>query len=148
MSPHAPRPTRHRWRTFFRWLSAILFIAAGLNHFRSPGVYRQIVPPGFPAPDLLVLLSGVFEVAGGVGLLIRPLRRTAGWGLIALLVAVFPANIYMAVSPNAVAGLDIPPWALYVRLPLQFVFIAAVWAVACRPDRPPVAATPDQSRDR
>jgi uncharacterized membrane protein len=126
-----------RWTTALRWLSAVAFVAAGLNHFRNPTFYRQIVPPQFPAPDVLVAVSGVCEVAGGLGLLVRPLRRAAGWGLIALLVAVFPANVYLAADPAAAAAadLDMPRWLLWARLPLQPLFILGVWVAACRRER-------------
>ena len=117
------------WRTLLRWLAAALFVVAGLDHFINPAVFRRIVPPFFPAPRLLVAVSGVCEVAGGVGLLVRPLRRPACWGLIALLIAVFPANICMAVAPAQTAGGHIPNWLLWLRLPLQPVLIAWVWLV-------------------
>jgi len=86
---------------------------------------------------LLVLLSGICEIAGGVGILIRPLRRAAGWGLIALLCAVFPANVYMATSPQLTPGRDFPHWMLWARLPLQLVIIAWIWfvAIASSPSR-------------
>lgn len=125
-----PGRNRSRLRTGLRWLAALLFVAAGLNHFRHPTFYRQIIPPGFPDPRLLVAVSGVSEVAGGLGLLVRPLRRAAGWGLIALLVAVFPANLYMALHPERVPDLHVPQWALWLRLPLQPVMIAGVWFIA------------------
>jgi uncharacterized membrane protein len=125
-----------RWQIALRWVAAAGFVAAGLNHFRNPAFYVQITPPVFPARDVLVAVSGVCEIAGGLGLLVRPLRQVAGWGLIALLVAVFPANIYMAVSPEASAGVDLPPWALWVRLPSQLVFVAWVWAASRRARRP------------
>ena len=111
-------------------LAAVFLIAAGVNHFLKPGVYQAIIPPGFPQPALLVAISGAAEIAGGLGLLIRPLRRAAGWGLIALLVAVFPANLYMAITPVQLPGLQVPTWALWARLPLQVVLIAWVWFVA------------------
>jgi len=110
--------------------ASIFYIAAGLNHFRSPGFYQRIVPPGFPSPKALVDISGVAEIAGGVGLAIRPLRRAAGWGLIALLLAVFPANIYMAMHPQEFADLPLPRWTFYARLPIQGVLIAWVWYAA------------------
>ncbi len=125
-----------------RWLAAVLFVLAGLNHFRSPEVYRQIVPPMFPRPDLLVLISGICEIVGALGLLVRPLRRAAGWGLIALLVAVFPANIYMALRPDALPAWQIPQWLLWARLPLQLVLIASVWWVSrLEPKQLPNGAT-------
>jgi len=114
-------------RIILRGLATIFFVVAGTFHFLKPELYGQIMPPYFPAPQLLVAVSGVAEIAGGVGLLIRPLRRAAGWGLIALLIAVFPANIYMAQHPGQ---FHFAPWILWLRLPLQAVFIAWVWFVA------------------
>ena len=116
-------------QTILRWLAAICFVVAGTFHFLRPEFYRQIVPPYFPAPRLLVLISGTAEIAGGIGLLIPPLRRAAGWGLIALLLAVFPANIYMAQHPEK---FHFAPWILWARLPLQGLFILWVWLVALR----------------
>jgi uncharacterized membrane protein len=84
----------------------------------------------FPSPLLLVIVSGICEIAGGIGLLVRPLRRFAGWGLIALLLCVFPANLYMALFPERIADLHISHWLLWLRLPLQGVFLAWVWFVA------------------
>jgi len=120
-----------------RIIAAVFFVGAGINHFVKPEFYRQIIPPIFPARALLVLLSGICEIAGGVGILIRPLRRAAGWGLIALLCAVFPANVYMATSPQLTPGRDFPHWMLWARLPLQLVIIAWIWfvAIASSPSR-------------
>jgi uncharacterized membrane protein len=114
-------------RTLLRWLATIFFIVAGIGHFVKPELYLKIMPPYFPAPALLVLISGVAEVAGGLGLLIRPFRRAAGWGLIVLLLAIFPANIYMLQHSER---FDFPTWTLWARLPLQGVFIAWVWFVS------------------
>jgi len=111
-------------------LLSLLFIAAGINHFVSPGVYMKIMPGYLPWPLALVYVSGFFEVLGGVGVAVRRLRRAAGWGLIALLVAVFPANVHMVVNANQFAA--IPFWALVARLPLQGVLIAWVWWAAAR----------------
>jgi uncharacterized membrane protein len=116
-------------RIILRGLAAIFFVVAGTFHFFRLELYLQIMPPYFPAPQLLVAVSGVAEIAGGIGLLIRPLRRAAGWGLIALLLAVFPANIYMLQHPGQ---FHFAPWILWARLPLQGVFIAWVWFVAIR----------------
>lgn len=108
-----------------RYVLALLFIGAGIMHFVAPAGFVRIVPPYLPAPLLLVYVSGVAEIAGGLGLLIPGTRRLAGWGLIALLLAVFPANIYMLQAHGA--GLPVPMWALWLRLPLQLVLIAWVW---------------------
>ena len=116
-------------RTILRGLAAIFFIVAGTFHFLKPEMYLQIMPPYFPEPQLLVMVSGVAEIAGGLGLLVPPLRRAAAWGLIALLLAVFPANIYMVQHPGQ---FHFAPWILWARLPLQGGFIAWVWFVAIR----------------
>jgi uncharacterized membrane protein len=117
-------------RTIARILASIFFIGAGFNHFRNPQFYKEIVPHGFGPPGMIVAISGICEIAGGLGLLIPALRRTAGWGLIALLVVVFPANIYMALEPQKIPDMHYPQWALWLRLPLQAVFIAWVWFVS------------------
>ncbi len=111
-------------------LLAILFIAAGINHFVSAGIYLKIMPDYLPWPLALVYVSGVFEVLGGVGLTVPRLRRAAGWGLIALLVAVFPANVEMLA--NADQFPNIPYWALVTRLPVQGLLIAWVWWTAVK----------------
>ncbi|QKG58997.1 DoxX family membrane protein [Hymenobacter sp. BRD128] len=112
-----------------RYGLALLFVSAGLLHFVRPEPFLRIVPPVLPAPRLLVLLSGAAEVAGGLGLLLPATRRLAGWGLLALLVAVFPANVYMA----GLAGrLGIPAWVLWARLPLQPLLMWVVWRAALR----------------
>ncbi len=109
-------------------LLAVAFVGAGGLHMLKPRMYEAIVPPSFPAPRVLVLVSGVAEVLGGVGLLIEPVRAWAGWGLVALLVAVFPANVYMAREAERFRRIA-PRWALLARLPLQLVLIAWVlWA--------------------
>lgn len=119
-----------RLRLIMRVIAAVLFIVGGANHFRNPMFYARIVPPSFPSPQALVLISGVAEMVGGLGLLVPRLRRTAAWGLIALLVAVFPANLYMAIEPNKFADLQLPAWFFVARLPLQAVFVAWVWFAA------------------
>lgn len=110
---------------------SLFFVVAGVNHFLNPDFYVDMVPPYLPAPAALVLLSGVFEVLGGVAVLAPGVRSQAGWGLIALLVAVFPANLYMAMNPELFPVTSAV--ALYVRLPFQALFIAwTYWAT--RPD--------------
>jgi uncharacterized membrane protein len=102
----------------------LFFVGSGVNHFVIPGAYRKIVPPGIGDAGTLVLVSGVAEVVGGLAVFPRRTRRVAGVGLIALLAAVFPANLYMAGNPERFAR--IPRWALYARLPLQP--LAMLWA--------------------
>ena len=107
-----------------------LFCTAGVLHFLRPEPFMQIVPPLLPAPYLLVLISGAAEIVGGVGLAISKLRRAAGVGLVLLLLAVFPANIYMAIYDIAPAELDLSWWGHAIRLPLQLVLIGLVVWVA------------------
>jgi uncharacterized membrane protein len=111
-------------RTGFRWLFGLLFVAAGVNHFRDPATYVRIMPPYLPGPRALVYASGVGEILLGGLLLVPRFRRAAAWGLIALLVAVFPANVHMALHPAEFPR--IPPAVLWARLPFQGVLIA--WA--------------------
>ncbi|MEM1044088.1 MAG: hypothetical protein AAGI91_15870 [Bacteroidota bacterium] len=113
-------------KDFSLGLIAVLFVAAGLLHFVIPDLYVQIVPPYFPFPLALVYISGLAEILGGLGVLVQKTRAWAGVGLAALLVAVFPANLYMAMEPEAV-GLENAALGLWLRLPLQFVLIAWVW---------------------
>jgi uncharacterized membrane protein len=89
-----------------KWLLGVLFILAGLNHFRVAEVYVKIMPPYLPWHLELVYLSGVVETALGVLLLVRKFTILAAWGLIALLIAVFPANIHMALHAELFPGFD------------------------------------------
>lgn len=116
-----------RIKPISRTVLAAFFIGAGITHFTNPAGFLRIVPPYLPAPLLLVYLSGAAELAGGLGLLIPATRYWAAWGLMALLVAVFPANVYMLQTHGA--GLPVPLWALWARLPLQLVLISWVWKV-------------------
>jgi uncharacterized membrane protein len=120
----APATTRARSRSCRR-LSAF-FIGAGVNHFVMPGAYRAIVPPGTPGgAERAVVISGVAEIACGVGVLLPRTRRLAGLCTIALLGAIFPANLYMVRQPERFAR--IPRWALYLRLPLQPLMMLWAW---------------------
>ena len=107
-------------------LLPVFFVFAGVSHFRSTELYLAIMPPYLPAHLQLVYLSGIFEILGGLGVLPARSRRWTGWGLVALLIAVYPANIHMVVHPEAFVAGGTPLWALYARLPLQFVAIAWV----------------------
>jgi uncharacterized membrane protein len=113
-------------RNFGRIALAVFFIAAGCLHFVFPASYLRIMPSVLPWPRALIGISGAAEVVGGLGLLTSRWRRSAGWGLVLLLVAVFPANIYMAAAHIRFPGLLGQSWFQWIRLPFQFVLIAAV----------------------
>jgi uncharacterized membrane protein len=106
------------------WVLGIFFVVAGVAHFLRPEIYMKIMPPYLPWPRELVYLSGVCEVALGVLVLVPRFTVPAAWGLIALLLAVFPANVYMATHAELFPG--IKPVLLWLRLPFQGVLIA--WA--------------------
>jgi len=108
-----------------RVVMGVVYVAAGTNHFLSTGMYEGIMPDYLPAHHALVLLSGAAEIAGGLGVLIPQTRRAAAWGLVALLVAVMPSNVWMVQHPERFPG--IPLWALWVRLPLQGVLVWWAW---------------------
>ncbi|MEZ0607560.1 DoxX family protein [Fibrella sp. WM1] len=99
---------------------AAIYIVAGLLHFIRPRTYLAIMPPYLPAHKALVFWSGVAELALGLALLLPALRTWAAWGIIALLIAVFPANVYMATDEKF---RKIPAWVRWGRLPLQAVLI-------------------------
>jgi len=113
-----------------RLLLAALFLAAGILHLRHPEPFLTIMPPWIPLHRACVQVSGIFELLGGVGLLI-PVRRiqdVTGWGLTLLLIAVFPANIYMAVDHVQIPGMHLPSWASWARLPFQpLLMVAVAW---------------------
>lgn len=106
-------------------LVSIFFVGAGFLHFVLLDFFSSIVPPYFSNPEALVKISGVFEILGGIGILIERTRQWAAYGLIALCVAVLPANIHMAMHPDQFA--DIPVVLLYLRLPLQALVIWVIW---------------------
>jgi len=109
--------------------AAVLYIAAGILHFVKTDAYLRIVPPYIPWHLPLVLISGFFEILGGVGLLVSRTRRNAAWGLVALLIAVFPANIYMATNPIDAGTASIAPLFRWCRLPLQLLLVW--WLLWC-----------------
>ena len=119
--------------------AALLFTSAGVAHFVNPDFYVRIVPPYLPAALALVYVSGVCEILGGVGLLVRPTRRWAAYALIALLVAVFPANLHMATdSARFAAEVGVPEWTLFARLPVQLLLVAwMAWIAKPRPGEDP-----------
>ena len=109
-----------------RYVMAAFYVFAGLMHFLRPAFYLQMMPPWIPWHLALVQISGVAEIAIGIGLAIPRTSRAAAWGAIALLVAVFPANLYMWMSHVPIDGRPVPGWFHAVRLPAQALLIA--WA--------------------
>ena len=114
-----------------RRLLSLFFIAAGVNHFVNRRSYEAIVPPRLANDARAVVdISGVAEIAGGLAVLVPATRRLAGWWLIALLAAVFPANVHMARAPERFR--KIPRWALLARLPLQPLMMVWAWRATRR----------------
>lgn len=105
---------------YLAYLMGVLYIVAGVMHFVFPAPYLKIMPKILPYPLGLVYLSGLAEILCGVGLFFDQTRIPAAWATIALLIAIFPANINMALHPDQ---FNISPWLLYLRLPLQIVLI-------------------------
>jgi len=127
------RGVASRAKTILRWALTVFMVGAGANHFINPDMYLAMMPSQLPAHGALVAISGVAEILGGLGLILPRTRRLAAWGLIALFVAVFPANLNMALNGLPLNGKELPAWALWGRLPLQVVLIAwAFWYT--RPD--------------
>ena len=114
------------------YLMGAFYVFAGVSHFTQPGFFRQIVPPFLPNPALVVVVSGIAEIVLGALVMVPATRRMAAWGIIALLIAVWPANFYQALyNPMLV---DPPAWmpqptqtALWIRLPLQLVLMYWAW---------------------
>ena len=107
------------------YLMALLYTAAGINHFISPRIYKRIMPPWLPWPALMIIVSGICELLFGL-LLIPPSTRHAGaWLIIALLIAVFPANIQMAINYRRKKSPYL--WMAIARLPLQLLLVWWAW---------------------
>ena len=114
------------FRLIFKIVFGLFFVAAGVNHFIDASFYESIMPPYLPWPHALVIISGMAEIGLGIGLLVPKSSRLAAWGLIALLIAVFPANVHMALHPELFP--TIPVAALWARLPIQGLLIMlAYW---------------------
>ncbi len=105
------------------YIMAGFFVFAGISHFTKKNFFMKAMPPYIPNHEEMVIISGIAEIILGIGLLFRQTQALAAWGIILLLIAVFPANIYMATSGKFK---KIPQWLLWFRLPLQLVLIA--WA--------------------
>ena len=123
----------HSWvKTVLLLGLSAFFINIGVDHFVNPGFYLAIMPDYLPLHLEAVYISGFFEILGGVSVLVPRLRSAAGWGLVVLLIAVFPANIHMAINTDLFP--DIAPMLLYIRLVFQFIFIYWAYAVT-RPSK-------------
>jgi uncharacterized membrane protein len=110
-------------------VAAVFYIAGGALHFIKPEVYLSIMPPYIPWHPAMVRVSGTFEILGGLGLFLPATRRAAAWGLVALLIAVFPANLYMAMHPIEAGAVGVASVLRWGRLPLQLVLIW--WLLWC-----------------
>ncbi len=135
-------PPETKLKRAFRVIAGLSMVLVGILHFARPSGFVKIVPAWLPAPLLLVLVSGFFEIAGGIGLFSRRLHRAAAIGLIALYIAVFPANVNMALHDIQPDGGHIPVALLWLRLPFQAAFIALAWWLSRSPTRsaPPAPA--------
>ena len=116
-----------------RWALTLIFLTSGVLHFLRPEPFLAIMPKALPAPLLLVQISGACEIAGAVGLQLPRLRVAAAWGLVLLLVAVFPANINQAVNQVQIPGHEVSPAVMWGRLPIQLVLIWAAWLQTRKP---------------
>lgn len=114
-------------KIFFRLLLSLFLITAGTFHFVTPEPFVRIVPDYLPAHRALVYISGFFEILGGIGLLVPPVRQAAAWGVVALFIAVFPANVNMAINDIVLDGIPHQPLLYWLRLPFQGVLIAWAW---------------------
>jgi uncharacterized membrane protein len=112
---------------FSRLALALFFVLAGALHFITPAPYLAIMPSSVPLPAAMIALSGIAEIVGGLGVLFRSTRRAAGVWLIALLIAVFPANVHAISTGMVIADNAVPAWMLWARLPLQLLLILWVW---------------------
>lgn len=139
MTSHHTRSDRFSRKEILRGILAVCIIVVGITHFIRPEQYGRIVPPQLPHPIALVYISGIFEILGGLGLLIPFVSVAAAWGLIALFIAVFPANINQALHSIPIEGIPHHPVLYWVRLPFQAVLIAWAWWYTRKPEEQPGA---------
>ncbi len=112
-----------------RIATGLTFIFTGLFHFITPDKFMMMMPPFLPFPLLLIYVSGFFEILGGIGLIVPFTKRAAAFGLVALLISVFPANIYVALNNVQLGGFMSNALYQWLRLPLQFLLI--LWVLWC-----------------
>ncbi len=137
-SNHSKSP---RLKEIFRAILSVAIIIVGITHFIKPEEYAKIVPPQFGDRFAMVYISGFFEILGGIGLIIPFVSVAAAWGLIALFIAVFPANIYQAIHSIPIEGIPHHPLLYWLRLPFQAVFIAWAWWYTRNPEEQPGASS-------
>lgn len=106
------------------YVMAVLYILAGINHFRKPGLYFKIIPQWIPNKQFINEITGLLEIMFGIYLIVPIFSNLAAWSIIVLLIVIFPSNIYMSMNQNASLGL--PKWLLILRLPIQILLI--LWA--------------------
>jgi uncharacterized membrane protein len=116
-------------KKYFLYSMSAFYVLAGINHFISPEFYMEMMPDYLPFHEFLNITSGFTEVLLGLLLLDGYVRKFACYGIIVLLLAVFPANIHMLQEALEGTNQDFPLWALILRLPIQFLFIYWAWAV-------------------
>lgn len=136
-----------RAKQILLWVMSAFYVFAGFNHLMNPELYLAIMPPGLPHPEWLNVLSGLAEIVLGVFVLEPRVRVLAAWGIIALLIAVFPANVYVAAENIGLPGGEPGTgnaFANTVRLPLQAVLVVWAWWYT-RPDPP--ARDPEKGSD-
>ena len=133
--------TQPRLKEIFRVILSVSIIVVGITHFLKPLEYASIVPPQFGDRFAMVYISGFFEILGGICLLIPFVSVAAAWGLIALFIAVFPANIYQAIHSIPIEGIPHHPLFYWFRLPFQAVFIAWAWWYTRKPEEQPGASS-------
>lgn len=126
------RLSRHK--PILRLLLSVVFVGAGLLHLFLPGLFFPYMPPYLPYTKTLIYISGAAQITGGLGIQVDRVRRLAGYGLLSLLIAVFPVNIHMFTEHINAFGMDAMALLLLIRLPLQFVFMALVYAGTQSPE--------------
>jgi uncharacterized membrane protein len=116
-------------------IQSLFYVAAGINHFWHPAFYRHVMPDHYAHPEGLVKLSGLAEILGGLGLLLPATRRASAAGIVLMLVVFLDVHQYMLRHPERFP--EVPVWALWARVPLQFVLIAWAWSFTRKGDGPP-----------
>lgn len=118
-------------KKLLRYLLTLFFIVAGVNHFINPQFYLPLIPPYFPFPEIINLVSGIVEILFGFGLLLEKTRKAAAWGVVILLVAFIPSHVFFIQIGSCISdGLCVPAWVGWVRLVIVHPILLA-WAYFC-----------------